>query len=605
VGQQLSAGGGKPCPRSAAGDNGSPEHNAQTFQVVSDGRLAPAERAGGTSDGSVFGHASQRCELTEIKHDASFLAIEDSRNFSIPYRGRIGDNEPMTFTEPPEGHATDPAAASLAPGPLRPAAVGMPYADAVRRHAARDTLRLNVPGHSADHGAAPDLMDFYGDELLKRDITPLLDGLDTGPDSPLAQAQYLAAQAWGARRTWFLTNGASQANRIGALALGSFGRPDQPVIIQRSAHSSFIDGIILGGILPVFLQPTIDDRFGIAHGVSPAALKRALGGTPDPKGIYVITPSYFGAVADIAAMADIAHAAGVPLIVDAAWGAHFGFHPLLPQNPLALGADLVVSSTHKLGGSLTQSATLHLGDGPFADELEPLVQRAFMLTQSTSMSSLLLASLDIARFSLQAGAERIGTSIDSAERLRTAIRERGRFQIVSDSFGRFDDIVADDPLRVSIDVRSGGLDGHAVREELIRSAGIYTEISTDACIVAFIGPGHDPDLDRFLGALHGLDAMSTVALDANAIPLPRPGPLRLHPRDAWFAQAVTVPAAEAVGRVSTDSLSAYPPGIPNVLPGEVITTEAVDFLRQVAATPGGYVRGAADAAVDSFRVVAD
>ena len=534
--------------------------------------------------------------------------LSDSRNLSIPNRGRIRDNEVMTITEPPESHATD-AAALLeedTPGPLHPAAVGMPYADAVRRYAARDTLRLNVPGHSADYGAAPDLMDFYGDELLKRDITPLLVGLDMGPDSPLAQAQYLAAQAWGARRTWFLTNGASQANRIGALTLGSFGRPDQPVVVQRSAHSSFIDGIILGGILPVFLQPTLDDRFGIAHGVSPVALKRALGETADPKGVYVITPSYFGAVADIAAMVDIAHAAGVPLIVDAAWGAHFGFHPLLPKNPLALGADLVVSSTHKLGGSLTQSAMLHLGDGPFADELEPLVQRAFMLTQSTSMSSLLLASLDIARFSLQAGAQRIGTSIDAAARLRTAIRERGRFQIVSDLFGRFDDIVADDPLRVSIDVRSGGLNGHAVREELISSADIYTEISTDACIVAFIGPGFDPDLDRFLDAIHGLDAVGALAhVDANTIALPRPGPVRLRPRDAWFAPAVIVPAAEAVGHVSTDSLSAYPPGIPNLLPGEVITTEAVDFLRQVAATPGGYVRGAMDAAVDFLRVVAD
>jgi arginine decarboxylase len=305
-------------------------------------------------------------------------------------------------------------------------------------------------------------------------------------------------------------------------------------------------------------------------------------------------------------MADIAHSAGVPLIVDAAWGAHFGFHQLLPENPLALGADLVVSSTHKLGGSLTQSAMLHLGYGTFADELEPLVQRAFMLTQSTSMSSLLLASLDIARFSLQTGAERIGTSIDSAERLRSAIRERGRFQIVSDFFWRFDDIVASDPLRVSIDVRSGGLSGHAVRTELMNSTGIYTEISTEACIVAVIGPGLDPGLDRLLDAIHRLKAIGTVAhVDGSAIALPRPGPLRIRPRDAWFAHAVTVPAAEAVGHISTDSLSAYPPGIPNILPGEVITTEAIDFLRQVAATPGGYVRGAADEAVDSFSVVAD
>lgn len=503
----------------------------------------------------------------------------------------------MTTTEPHQGHTL---------GAPHFAGTGMPYADAVRRHAGRDTQRFNIPGHGADQRAAPDLMDFYGEQLLKRDLTPLLDGLDAGPDSPLAEAQLLAAGAWGARRTWFLTNGASQANRIAALVLGSLGRPDQPVIVQRSAHSSFIDGIILGGLLPVFIQPTVDDRFGIAHGVSPSALEMALRGTPAPKGIYVITPSYFGAVADVAALADAAHADGAPLIVDAAWGAHFGFHPLLPENPLALGADLVISSTHKLGGSLTQSAMLHLGNGPFADELEPLVQRAFMLTQSTSMSSLLLASLDIARFSLQTGAGRIGTSIDSAERLRTSIRERGRYRIVSDSFQDFDAIVANDPLRVSIDVRSAGLDGHAVRRELVDKAGIYTEISTDSCIVAFIGPGLDPDLDRFLEALYGLEAVGSLAyVEAEAITLPRPGALRVRPRDAWLAPAITVSAAEAIGRVSTDSLAAYPPGIPNLVPGEVITTEVVHFLRQSAAAPGGYVRGAVDAAVDSFRVVGD
>lgn len=483
--------------------------------------------------------------------------------------------------------------------------MGMPYAEAVRRFAAEDHLRLNIPGHGADHGAAPELMDYFGGPLLQRDITPLLHGIDMGVDSPLAEAQVLAARAWGARRTWFLTNGASQANRIGALTLGSLGRPEQRVLVQRSAHSSFIDGIILSGILPVFLQPSVDERFGMAHGVSAASLERALSETKEAKGVYVVSPSYFGAVSDVSTIARVAHDAGVPLMVDAAWGAHFGFHPGLPENPLVLGADLVVSSTHKLGGSLTQSAMLHLGDGPFASELEPLIQRAILVSQSTSMSSLLLASLDIARHSLENGADRIGASIVAADRLRSAIRERGRFRIVSDTW-HFDGIVAADPLRVSIDVRSGGLNGHAVQQELIDSAGIYTEISTESCIVAFIGPGLEPDSERFLSALHALDAHGRLAYTAaDTFALPAPGALRLRPREAWFATAVTLPAEEAVGRISTDSLAAYPPGVPNVLPGEVLTADVVEFLRHIAAAPGGYVRGAADAAVDHLRVVAD
>lgn len=482
---------------------------------------------------------------------------------------------------------------------------GTPYADAVEANAAMDLLRLNVPGHSGDDSAARELAKFLGPGVLQKDVSPLLPGIDLGFDSPYDEALALAAEAWGARQSWFLTNGASQANRMGALTFGAFGRAEQQVLVQRSAHSSFIDGIILAGLTPVFVKPVIDDRYGIAHGLSPAALERKLADTDDPKGVCIVTPSYFGAVADVAAMADIAHSAGVPLMVDEAWGAHFGFHPDLPHNSLSCGADLVVSSTHKLGGSLTQSAMFHLGDGPFADVLGPLVQRAYMITMSTSQSALLLASLDIARHSLQTGQAHMGEAIAAAERIRTEIRHRGKFQIVSDSWD-FAEVVASDPLRVSIDVRAAGFNGHAVREELIRAEGIYTEISTDACIVAFLGPGFVPDDNRFVDALYRLELTDALAYaDTHSLPLPHFGDLSMRPRDAWFAPAVKVPAHEAVGRVSADSLAAYPPGIPNVMPGEIITTEVVDFLRTVAASPGGYVRGSTDAAVDYLRVVAE
>lgn len=480
---------------------------------------------------------------------------------------------------------------------------GAPYAKAVAGNAAQDQLRLNVPGHSADSGSAPELIAYFGEDTVRKDISPLLGGVDLGPDNPLSRAMALAAGAWGARRTWFLTNGASQANRMGALVFGALGGPGQQVVVQRSAHSSFIDGIILAGLTPAFAQPLIDDRYGIAHGLSARELARVLAETDDPKGVYVVTPSYFGAVADVAALADVAHSAGVPIMVDEAWGAHFGFHPELPANALSLGADLVVSSTHKLGGSLTQSAMLHLGDGPFGDALEPLVQRAHMITMSTSPSSLLLSSLDIARHSLQVGRERIAASIAVAERIRERIRDTGVFGIVSDTWD-FEEVVATDPLRVSIDVRTAGFNGHAVREELMRSAGIYTEISTDSCVVAFLGPGYEPNVDRFVDALLRLDPVGTLAYaETHALPLPHFGRPSMRPRDAWFAPAVTVPAHDAVGRVSADTLAAYPPGIPNLIPGEVITADVVAFLRAVAASPGGHVRGAIDDAVDRLRVV--
>ncbi|MCX4694764.1 aminotransferase class I/II-fold pyridoxal phosphate-dependent enzyme [Streptomyces sp. NBC_01408] len=493
-----------------------------------------------------------------------------------------------------------------APPPTRSPALDQlraPYAEALLAHAGRDWLRLNVPGHAAARGS--DLAGCFGSRVTDLDFPPLLDGIDLGPGSPLDEALALAARAWGARRTWFLTNGASQGNQIASMVTPALGRT---LVVQRSVHSSVVDGLVLSGLEAVFVQPSVDPVQGIAHGVTAEDVAGALGRTPDAAAVCIVSPSYFGAVADVRAIADAAHAAGVPLIVDEAWGSHFGFHPALPAGALALGADLVTSSTHKLAGSLTQSAMLHLADGPFADRLEPLVDRAFRLVQSTSASALLTASLDIARRALVAGTDRITGSVEAADKVRGVVRALGRYQVVSDRFHGFPDITAADPLRIAVDTRVGGITGHEARRLLSRDHQIMVEVATDSAIVAVIGAGAAPDTDRFLEALHCLPSPLTgSAADAAGqapLSLPRPGPARLTARAAFLSPAVVVPSAQAVGRVSADTLAAYPPGIPNVLPGEVVTAETVDFLRRTAAAPGGHVRGALDPAVSHLRVVA-
>lgn len=462
-------------------------------------------------------------------------------------------------------------------------------------------MQLAVPGHSTDPAAAPRLADMLGERTLKLDTSMLITGLDKGENNPLDRSLALAAEAFHARKVWFLTNGASQANRIVGLALAGFGPVDAPVLAQRSAHSSFIDGAILADLQPVFMQPSVDARHGINHGISTAALTMALLNNPDAKAVYIVSPSYFGAVADIAGIAAIAHGAGLPLIVDAAWGAHFGFHPDLPLDPIRLGADLVVSSTHKLGGSLTQSAMLHLAEGPFAAELEQLIDRVFPLTASTSSSALLQASLDIARADLVDGQERIAFSIAQAERFRDRVRNHPLLELVSDSFVGYADVVRTDPLRVSIDVHRLGLTGHEVREILGSKYGIYMEISTVTSVVAFTGPGYAVDLDRVFAALD--DIAREPLNDLPELRMPDPGPVGMRPRQAFFAAHEIVPAEAAVGRLSADSLAAYPPGIPNVLPGEVITADTVAFLRSVARSDGGYVRGSINRSVSDFHVV--
>ncbi|MCP2308309.1 aminotransferase class I/II-fold pyridoxal phosphate-dependent enzyme [Kitasatospora paracochleata] len=474
-----------------------------------------------------------------------------------------------------------------------------PYAEAVAAAARGDWLRLNVPGHGADPERFDGLAALVGAAPLRLDWPPLLEGLDLGPDSPMERALALAAEAWGARRTWFLTNGASQGNRIAVLAARALGGT---LVVQRSVHSSVIDGLVLSGLPAAFVRPSVDPDLGIAHGVGADDLARALAATPDAAAAYVVSPSYFGAVADVRALAGVAHAAGVPLIVDEAWGSHFGFHPRLPAGALALGADLVVSSTHKLGGSLTQAAMLHLAEGPYADRLEPLVQRVFHLTQSTSASALLLASLDVARRELVGGGKRLEASLEAADAMRAAVRAGGRFAVVDDGFGAFPDIVGADPLRVAVDTRVGGVPGHEARRRLMREHGVLVEVATDAAVVAVVGAGAAPSAERFAAALHALPAVPGLER-AEPLRLPEPGPVRMTAREAFLAPSTAVPAREAVGRVSADTLSAYPPGIPNVLPGEEITAELVEFLHRTVAAPTGHVRGAADHAVTTCRVV--
>lgn len=310
------------------------------------------------------------------------------------------------------------------------------------------------------------------------------------------------------------------------------------ILSQRSAHSSFSDGVLTAGLTPSFVLPSVDRRHGVARRL-PAALEDALTAAAArgqaASAVYIVSPSYFGSVADVAGLAAVAHAHGAPLIVDGAWGPHFGFHPDLPESPARLGADLVVSSTHKLAGSLTQSAMLHLGDGPFADRLEPLIERAVSTTSSTSSSALLTASLDIARHSLMTGAEEIGRSIVAANAFRAALREDPRFAVLDDGFGAFDDIVATDPLRVPIDVSATGVSGHWLRQHLLEVEGIYFEISTATALVALIGAGKTPDLEhvhRVLSAAVDSDeahAERAQADTADFPALPPSGALRMLP----------------------------------------------------------------------------
>lgn len=475
-----------------------------------------------------------------------------------------------------------------------------PYADAVKAYGDRDLVRLNTPGHQVSADAHSDLLNFFGHDILANDVQPFVEGIDYGQfPTPLDQSLELAAEAWGARKTWFLTNGASKGNLMACLATRNLG---DKIVVQRSVHSSVIDGLGLTGFDAEFVYPSVDKALGIANGVTAEALEAAIQRSGKPVAAYVVTPSYFGAVADVKALAEVAHSHNIPLIVDEAWGAHFGFHSDIPVNSIRLGADIVISSTHKLAGSLTQSAMLHLGDSKFADTLEPLLDRAFKSLQSTSASALLTASLDIARKEIATrGQSSISKTLAAMQELRDGFDEAGRFIDIAPHLLTYDDVIEIDPLRIALNTLAGGISGHEARSILFNEFGIHCEIATHSTIVLLVGAGVVPDVTRILEAFNALPQRDDSTGDT--LELPAAGERVSIVREAYFAATEVVSASQAVGRVSADSVAAYPPGIPNLLPGERITAETVAFLQATIAAPYGHVRGGASPDMTAFRVV--
>lgn len=480
-----------------------------------------------------------------------------------------------------------------------------PYLEALRSFAARGPRRAMVPGHKGGGAVDGALRDALSVGALALDLPTLIEGVDVTADgavAPYEAARRLAADAWGARRTWFLTNGASQGNVAACLAIAQRGNR---VVVQRTVHGSTIDGLVLAGLRPTFVAPEVDAGVGIAHCVLPCELDAALARTPDAAAAIVVSPTYYGAAADVAGLARVAHAHGVPLVVDEAWGAHLAFCHALPQHALAAGADLVVSSTHKHGGSLTQSAMLHLGAGGRFDERG--LDRALRLVTSTSPSSLLLASLDAARrHAAVDGARLLAQAVAELARLRDAIRRLPGLDVLDErvvgSFG----VAAVDPLRMCVDVRATGMSGYDVARRMRRNGDVHVELCGEHVLVAVFGLGED-------AAVHGahlVEALARACARPSQGPRPpvRPAPpwgeVALSPRAAFLAAPERVPVTQAEGRIAAECLAAYPPGIPNVLPGERLTAANLANLRRTL-EHGGVVRGAADPTLRTLLVVAE
>lgn len=377
------------------------------------------------------------------------------------------------------------------------------------------------------------------------------------------------------------------------------------VVVQRNSHGSVVDGLVLSGGIPAFVAPHIDHDLAIAHGVLPEDLARTLDQNPDAQAVFIVSPTYYGACADVAKLAETARAHGLPLIVDQSWGSHFGFHPDVPRSALQLGAAAVITSIHKTGGSLTQSAMLHLARN---SQINPdMLDRAVRIVRSTSPNGLLLTSLDAARRNLAVNGEQLlGETLAKIDQIVDKIDLVPGLYVAGSDLRGHTGVHHTDPLRIVVDTRGTGESGFVLADRLRSKHDVIAELATDTVAVFVVGVGEDPaNLDRLYEAL--VEAAGAIEprrepstpIDARAS---FSAELVVSPRKAFLAASDVIPVEESVGRVCGESVSVYPPGIPSLLPGERITRELVDHLRRQVAQ-GARLHGASSPDFSTIHVL--
>jgi arginine decarboxylase len=461
-----------------------------------------------------------------------------------------------------------------------------PLLDAwLRFHEDRPTP-FTIPGHKHR-------LDLVGD-VVAGDV-PLYAGLDTMKLSRgvLADAEERAARAWGVDLCRFSVGGSTHGNQALALAVG---RPGAKVVVARNLHRSMLLGLVLAGLDPVWVRSGVDTVHGLPAGVPVDVVAAALEATPGAVAVLVGDPSYVGTTADVAGLARVAHAHGVPLVVDAAWGAHLGFHPDLPPHALALGADAIVTSAHKTLPAVSQAAlVLARSDRIPRARLDAAVEA----TATTSPAGAILASTDAARALLERdGPALIGPVLGAVRRVRDRLADVPGLSVL--------DGPGVDPLRVVLALGGTGADGNAVEADLI-ARGMPVEMADRDTLVAMVTLADTPEgLEDLAVALveaveeHRGSPRSVATAGVWAV-----DPVQaMTPREAFFAERESVPAGRAVGRVSAELVAPYPPGVPVLAPGEVVTTDVLDTLHAARAA-GGRLAYAADPGLHTVDVVVE
>src|SRR3954466_4347019 len=480
----------------------------------------------------------------------------------------------------------------------------VPVIEALQAFRERGDVVYGPPGHKQGRGADPRVVEVVGEGVFSSDVLTL-NGLDDRRESQsiVKQAEDLMADAVRAETTFFSTCGSSRSVKTAIMAVAG---PGEKLLISRNAHKSVMAGVIVSGIVPVWVHPHFDEDLALAHPPEPEDVRAALEANPDARGMLLITPTDWGTCADIAGVAEVCHAFDVTLIVDEAWGAHLPFHPDLPAWGMDAGADLVVTSVHKMGGAIEQSSVFQLQ----GDLVDPSVLKAREdLLGTTSSSSLVYATLDgWRRQMVQQGEQLLTTAMQRAGRVRDAIGEMEGLQLMGREVVRPQGAFDLDPLVVTIDVRQLAISGYQAGDWL--RARCQVDIgSADACrISGRLTHGDDDESEqRLVSALRRLVDEHDSIEGQPPTDLPQPGALELKiamlPRDAFFGRVEQVPVEQAAGRIGAEVISPYPPGVPVITPGEVINEEVLAYLT-TGVEAGMLIPDAADPSMKTVRVVA-
>jgi arginine decarboxylase len=477
-----------------------------------------------------------------------------------------------------------------------------PLFTALKNYVKADITPFHVPGHKYGKGL-PEFCEFVGPNVLEIDLASGIMGLDSicNPLDVIKQSEELAAKAFGADHAHFLVNGTTSG--IQAMMLTVAG-PGDKIIIPRNAHRSAVGGLILSGARPVYIKPVIDDYMGIAMGITPESVRKALVEHPDAKAVFVINPTYYGVASNLKEIVEIAHSFGKPVIVDEAHGAHLKFHPSLPLSSMEAGADMSAASIHKLAGSMTQSSIL-LVKSQLIDDSS--VKAAMNLTQTTSPSYPLMASLDVARKQLALEGEQLLTkAIKLSEKARKQLNEiQGIFVPGPEMIGK-EGCQSYDPTKIIINIRELGLSGFEVENILRYDYRIQIELSDLYNILALITIGDsEKSIDILVSAIKDMaKKYKRKKLIQISAELPDSQELVVSPRFAFYSQKRKVNLEDSEGEISAEMLMAYPPGIPIICPGERITKEIIDYAKTLKAN-GCQLQGTEDPEARAIKVLSD